>query len=146
MLNGWKRCLFLVIFVGLIAPMMLSGCEVREAAQQALQQETTIHEQMSRGNFDGIYYGADQRYRDAIAPDKSNALFSGITKKLGSPLDCKQGVTIVLHSTWGTSIKSECKTSFSKNATAIETFIWIKSTDGQYYLGGYRIKSDALIE
>jgi len=72
-------------------------------------------------------------------------LFAAIATKLGSPLDCKQGSTFVQAATWGTTIKSVCNTTFSKNATAVETFMWIKS-GGQYYLAGYHINSDALIE
>jgi hypothetical protein len=96
---GW-RCHFSfpAIAAGLLfAPWIFSGCmgTVKEAAKQALQLETAMHEQMVRGDFAGIYNGADQQYRSAIDRGKSDALFSSIARKLGSPLGCKQGNTFV---------------------------------------------------
>jgi hypothetical protein len=99
------------------------------AAKQALHLETAMHGQMARGDFDGIYTGADQRYRDAMSRDKSDALYASIVRKLGSPLDCKPGGTMVMAATWGTTIKSVCTTTFSKSATGEETFVWMKEGD-----------------
>ena len=143
----WQPYLSLAIVVGLaIASLIVSGCMGNaEAAKQALQLETAMHGQMARGDLAGIYDGADQRYRSAINRDKSDALYSSIVRKLGSPLDCKPGGTTVMTATWGTTIKSVCTTTFSKNATGVETFVWIKEGD-QFYLAGYNINSDALIE
>ena len=130
----------------LLVLLVICGCMgVAEAAKQALQLETAMHEQMTRGDFAAIYNGADQRYRDAAGRDKSDALFSAIAKKLGSPQDCKQGSTFIQVATSGTTIRSACTTTFSKSATAVETFTWIKSGD-QYRLLGYHINSDDLIE
>ena len=130
----------------LLVLLAVCGCMgVTEAAKQALQLETAMHEQMTHGDFAAIYNGADQRYRDAAGRDKSDALFSAIARKLGSPQDCKAGSTFIQVATYGTTIRSECTTTFSKNASAVETFTWIKDGD-QYRLLGYHINSDALIE
>jgi hypothetical protein len=130
----------------LLVLLAVPGCmNPAEAAKQALQLETAMHEQMTRGDFTGIYNGADQRYRNAVSREKSDALFSSIVRKLGPPLDCKTGGTFVQAATWGTTIKSVCTTTFSKNATGVETFVWIKDGD-QYRLTGYHVTSDDLIE
>ena len=47
--------------------------------------------------------------------------------------------------TSGTVLKAQCETRFSKDATGVETFDWIKSGD-QYRLLGYHINSNELIE
>ncbi len=100
--------------------MILAGCfgTIADAQKQALQLETVFHQQVARGDLAGIYNGADDRYRAAVSREKSDALFSSIARKLGSPLDCKQGGTFVQVATWGTTIRSECTTKFSKDASA----------------------------
>jgi hypothetical protein len=125
----------------------LSGCfgSLKKASKDALQLETAMHQQMANGDFAGIYSSADQRYRDAIERDKSDALFASIQRKLGSPQGCEQGNTFLNVTTNGTTIRSVCKTNFSKNASAVETFTWIGS-DGSYKLLGYNINSNELIE
>jgi hypothetical protein len=129
-----------------VAPFMVSGCMSHAAAEkQALQLETAMHGQMTRGDFDGIYTGSDQRYQNAVSRDKSDALYASIARKLGSPLDCKPGGTFVMTATWGTSIKSVCTTTFSKNATGVETFVWMKEGD-RFQLAGYNINSSELVE
>jgi hypothetical protein len=45
----------------------------------------------------------------------------------------------------GTMIESQCETTFSKDATGVETFTWLKSGN-EFRLLGYHINSDALIE
>jgi hypothetical protein len=123
-----------------------SGCfgTFAGGAADALKLETAMHQQMARGDVAGIYNDADQRYRDAVSREKSDALYTSIVRKLGVPLDCKQGRSIMQVGTMGTTIRSECQTSFSKDATANETFVWGKSKD-RYRLMGYNIVSNDLI-
>ena len=125
----------------------LSGCfgTLKDSAKQALTLETAMHQKISSGDLTGIYDGADQRYRDAVTRQKSHALYSSIARKLGSPLDCTQGNTRFNVTTSGTTIVSVCNTKFSKDATGIETFTWIKSGD-QFKLLSYYINSSELIE
>jgi urocanate hydratase len=139
-----KMFLFASLLAGTIA---LSGCfgSLKTAQDDAAKLATAFHSQMTQGDLAGIYNNADQRYRDAVTRTKSDALFSSIARKLGSPLDCKPGGFNVNMTTSGTILKSQCETRFSKDATAVETFTWVKSTD-QYRLLGYNINSDALIE
>jgi hypothetical protein len=61
----WKPYLSVALVAGLaVAPFMVSGCMGHaEAEKQALQLEIAMHGQMARGDFDGIYNGADRRYR-----------------------------------------------------------------------------------
>lgn len=142
-----NRTLSIAIQASLVfLPLTLAGCmSPAEAGKQALQLETVMHQQMARGDFDGIYNGADERYQKATDRGKSDALFSAIARKLGSPLDCRPSGTFIQAATWGMTIKSVCTTKFAKNASGIETFVWIK--DGsQYRLAGYHITSDELIE
>ena len=124
-----------------------SGCIGALAAgdKQAQTQAASVHDKMTRGDLAGIYDGADQRYRDAVTREKSDALFSAINRKLGAPQDCKQESFNMNATTSGTTLRLVCQTTFSKDASAVETFVWIKSSD-QYRLLGYNIESDALIE
>jgi hypothetical protein len=104
-----------------------------------------MHKKMASRDWTGIYDGADQRYRDAVTREKSDAMFASIDRKLGVPLDCKQRGTNFSVTTIGTTIVSACKTQFAKDATGDETFTWAKSGD-QYKLLGYHINSNELIE
>jgi hypothetical protein len=143
---------FLVAASGLVAfSISLSGCFGAiagcngDSEKQALALANELHAKMAQGDVAGIYNDADQRYRDAVTREKSDALFSSVARKLGSPQDCKQGITKYEVTTNGTIIESQCETTFSKNATGVETFTWLKSND-QFHLLGYHINSDALIE
>jgi len=99
---------------------------------------------MAKGDLTGIYNGADDRYRKAVTREQSDALFSVVARKLGSPLDCTQGTTNIMAATWGTTINSVCTTRFSKDAVGQETFVWIKSGE-TYRLLRYNINSNALV-
>lgn len=143
----WICCSRMLLLPLAVVVVALSGCfgALKGGSDQALKLETALHQQMAQGDVAGIYNGADQRYRDAITRDKSDALFTSIVRKLGVPTDCKQGGTFIQVGTIGTTIRSDCQTTFSKNATGKETFVWIKS-GGQYRLLGYNINSAELIE
>ncbi len=104
-----------------------------------------MHQKMTNGDLAGIYDGADQRYKDAVSREKSDALFSAVARKLGAPENCKQQGFNINTTTSGTTIRLVCQTTFSKNATGVETIVWIKSGD-QFRLVGYHIESDELIE
>jgi hypothetical protein len=131
----------------LTSGLSLTGCfaSITAGGQDALKLETVFHQQMASGDLAGIYNNADNRYRQAVDRTKSDALFSSIARKLGAPLDCKQGNTNISVGTSGTTIVSVCTTRFAKDATGVETFTWVKSGD-TYRLLGYHINSDALIE
>lgn len=127
--------------------LCLSGCylSVKGSSKDALALANAFHTEMAHDDLAGIYSNADSRYRDAVPRAKSDALFSVIARKLGTPEDCTQGDTTWKVATWGTTITSVCQTDFSKKAQATETFVWIKSGN-QLRLLSYRINSDALIE
>jgi hypothetical protein len=125
----------------------LSGCfgVLKDREQQAFNLATALHRKMTAGDLAGIYTSADDRYRAAVTREKSDALFSAIARKLGPPLDCTQGRTNYQVNTSGTTLVFVCQTKFTKDATAVETFKWIKSGD-QFKLLGYNIQSEELIE
>src|SRR3569833_2615077 len=66
-------------FVVLIVAAM-SGCFGRftGGSAEALKLETAMHQQMAGGDVAGIYTEADQRYRDVLSRDNSDAQFSAI--------------------------------------------------------------------
>jgi hypothetical protein len=129
----------------------ISGCfggclsTLASGLQQAQTLAAAMHQKMTNGDLAGIYDGADQRYKDAVTRAKSDALFSAVANKLGSPQDCKQQGFNINATTSGTTLRLVCQTTFSKNATGTETFVWIKSGD-QFRLLGYNIESEELIE
>jgi hypothetical protein len=125
----------------------ISGCfsALADGDKQAQAQAAAMHDKMTRGDLAGIYDNADQRYKDAISREKSDALFTAVTNKLGAPQDCKQQGFNMNATTSGTTLRLVCQTTFSKNATGMETFVWLKSGD-QYRLLLYNINSDELIE
>lgn len=141
----------LLLYSALLASVVaLSGCfsaisAMKDAQDQSPKLATAFHQQMAKGDLAGIYNNADQSYRDSDTREKSDALFSAISRKLGAPLDCKPEGFNINATTSGTFLRSVCKTSFSKNATGTETFVWKKSGN-QYKLSGYHIASDDLIE
>ncbi len=126
---------------------MISGClsSMTNGEQQAKSLAVTMHQKMTNNDLAGIYDGASQRYKDAVTREKSDDLFSAISRKLGAPGDCKQQGFNMNATTSGTILKLTCETKFSKDATGTETFAWIKSGD-QYQLLGYHIESEELIE
>ncbi len=129
----------------------ISGCfggclsTLANGEQQAQTLAAAMHQKMTNGDLAGIYDGADKRYKDAVSRAKSDALFSAVARKLGSPQDCKQQGFNINATTSGTTIRLVCETTFSKDATGTETFVWIKSDD-QFRLVGYNIESEELIE
>jgi len=139
-----KMLLFASLLAGAVA---LSGCfgTFKAAQDDAAKLATAFHGQMTQNDLAGIYNNADQRYRDAVTRAKSDAMFSSIARKLGSPLDCKPGGFNINATTSGTILKAQCETRFSKDATGVETFTWVKS-GSQYRLLGYNINSNELIE
>ena len=78
-------------------------------------------------------------------PEKSQALFMNVVRKLGTPTETKQVGWQVNTTTSGTYLRSRCSTKFSNNATAEETIVWKKGSDGTYRLYGYHISSEDLI-
>jgi hypothetical protein len=135
-----------MLFVVLLALMGITGCfgKLKEFEHQALTLDDAMHKKMAAGDVAGIYDNADQRYRDAVTREKSDAFYASIARKLGAPLDCKQGNTRYFVGTGGTTIASVCDMHFAKNASGVETFTWLKSGD-TYKLLGYDIKSNDLI-
>jgi hypothetical protein len=130
---------------------VISGCfggcfsTLANGVQQAETLAAQMHQKMTNSDVAGIYDGADQRYRDAVTRQKSDALFSAVGSKLGVPQDCKQQGFFINATTSGTTLRLVCQTTFSKNATGTETFVWIKSSD-QFRLLSYNIQSEELIE
>ena len=131
----------------LALPLLLTGCfgTIIEGQKEAPKLEAAMHEQMAKGDLAGIYDNADPGYKSAMTREKSDALFSAISRKLGAPTSCKAGGTNVVATPSGTTITATCETIFSKNATGVETFNWRKSGD-KYRLFGYHINSNELIE
>jgi len=139
---------WLLIGPGLLAALVLCvyGCAraVQRGAREAYVMANDFHAAMARQDWDGIYDQADPGYQSAVSRQDSSQMFSGIARKLGSPLNCKQGGTIVSANTSGNTIETECETQFSSGANATETFVWRKSLT-QYRLFGYHITSAALL-
>jgi hypothetical protein len=126
----------------------IAGCmsTAANSKAQSLTLANAMHVKMAQGDLAGIYDGADQRYKDVVSREKSDALFSAVARKLGSPLDCnQQSFNFNMDASAGMTLRTICETKFSKDATGTETFIWIKSGD-QFRLLSYNINSDALIE
>jgi hypothetical protein len=118
---------------------------VADAQKQALELETSFHQQMASGSVAGIYQNSDPDFQKATSREQSDALFGAVARKLGAPLDCTQGVTTIAVTTSGTIIRSQCTTRFSKNATGTESFVWRKNGD-KFRLLGYNVNSPELIE
>ena len=131
----------------LALPLLLTGCfgAIIEGQKEAPKLEAAMHEQMAKGDLAGIYDNADPGYKSEMTREKSDALFSAISRKLGAPTSCKAGGINVAATTSGTTITATCETNFSKSATGVETFNWRKSGD-KYRLLGYHISSNELIE
>jgi hypothetical protein len=123
-----------------------AGCWVKVpgGGADALYYEKKLHEQMASGDLAGIYNSVHQSYRDATTRETSDALFSAIARKLGSPLECNPGNASIKYSDSETTMESVCFTKFSRNATATETFIWQKSGD-KFELVNYTINSHDLV-
>ena len=135
---GWMLLLLLS------APFLrFNSCMASQAdSALALQLETTMHQRMAGDGADAIYQDADSGFKDNVDPARHRAWMGTIERKLGSPMACEQGETKV-KVLFTRKIWSQCTTSFSKNSSAVETFVWAKDDD-QYRLYYYDIKSDGL--
>jgi hypothetical protein len=130
----------LLLFLGIY------GCTraLRSGSHEAYVLAEGLHASMAKQDWNGIYTNSDQGFKEAITAEKSAEMFAGIVRKLGAPVSCKQGGTSVNANTSGNIIESTCETSFTLNATGIETLTWHKS-GGVYRLAGYNLTSDALV-
>jgi hypothetical protein len=116
-----------------------SGCLATDADKaQALQLETAVHQQMVRGDIDGIYNYASKDLQNAVSRTQHDHYFGVIAQKWGSPLDCTQTNTGVKYRFGAKDIRSQCITRFSRGYTGVETFIW-KKTGDDYLLFFYRL-------
>ena len=107
---------------------------------QVLQLETTFHEQMARGDADGIYDDADQAFQNAVSREHHDGYLAAVAQKMGTPMDCEPSDTGVKYGMGSRMIRSKCTTRFSSGNTAIEIFVW-KKTDNDYHLYSYAIKA-----
>jgi hypothetical protein len=107
---------------------------------QVLQLETTFHEQMARGDADGIYDDADQAFQNAVSREHHDGYLAAVAQKMGTPMDCEPSDTGVKYGMGSRMIRSKCTTRFSSGNTAIEIFVW-KKTDSDYHLYSYAIKA-----
>jgi hypothetical protein len=142
--QGWRSLRLGVLVLGILATPFLrftSSLAKQADRDQALQLATNLHHRMLEGDIDGIYNDADPGLKAKVDLSHHRALFSNIARKLGSPMDCQQGVTAVKYGLFTKKIRSECRTRFSNNSTRVETLIWASSGD-QYRLYYYFIRSD----
>jgi hypothetical protein len=140
--SGFRKC---VASVALCCVMALAGCtQLAQASKDGEKLDAEMHNAMAHSDWKGIYADAAPELRAQTNEDKFGTLFMAISKKLGTPLSCKQTGWNVNTNTSGTYLKSVCETKFSNNASGTETFEWLK-TDGKYRLYGYHINSDELI-
>jgi len=138
-LNKW------IAPVALCAVIVLAGCkQITQAKKDGARLVTDMHSAMSRGDWKGIYDGADPDLRAGTPEDKFGALFIAIAKKLGNPVSFNETGWHLDRASDGTFLKSTCETKFSNNASGTETFEW-RRVDGKYLLFSYHINSDELI-
>jgi hypothetical protein len=134
----------LIVLVAACVVVLLTGCtRMGPERKNGEQLVADMHSAMSRGDWKGIYDGADPDLRAGTSEDKFGVLFLAISKKLGSPVSFNATGWNLDKASDGTFLKATCKTKFSNNATGTETFEWRK-TDGKYLLFSYHIKSDEL--
>jgi len=122
------------------------GCgKFTATGEEGQRLDEGLHAAMARGDWSGIYSSADDGYREGVTPEKSQALFSNIVRKLGAPVGTRQVGWQAMSGTSGTFLRSQCSTKFANNATATERIVWKKGADGVYRLFSYYISSDDLI-
>jgi hypothetical protein len=126
-------------FIGLVVVRAVS--RGTKDANVAIEQ---LHARMGRQDWSGLYAGADQRYRSATTAEESNALFVGITKKLGTPVHTKQLGTQIQTTPSGKYLVSSFQTEFSLHETGTERVTW-REFNGTYRLVGYNVRSTALL-
>jgi hypothetical protein len=140
---GFKSYWYLLrfsVFLLLLPFTRFYGCWATDSDQAiAAQAVTTIHTQMTHGDFDGIYNDADKSLQVGVTRDRHVAVFSSIVNHYGIPSDCTQD-DIAARIGLGTKrIQAECTSRFSRGDTLVETFRF-KKTDDQYRLYYYRYK------
>lgn len=104
----------------------------------------SLHAAMAKHDWDSIYAGADERYRQILTPEESAKMFARVVGVLGEPVSCKPGKTSISKRPNGNTIQTECETTFSHDATGHEMFYWHES-GGEYRLAGYNASSTALM-
>jgi len=128
----------------LCAVVMLAGCtHIVHEKRDGEKLVADMHSAMGRGDWKGIYDGADPELRSGTSEDKFGALFIAISKKLGSPVSFDETKWNLDKASNGTFLKAICETKFSNNASGTETFEW-RQNNGKYLLFSYHIESDEL--
>jgi hypothetical protein len=119
-----------------------NGCLATNADQQeAVQLETVMHQEMTKGDVLKIYMDSDSFFQKAVTLAHHQAYLGAVAKTYGNPLDCTSVETAVRYGFGTKSIRSKCVTNFSGGKSAIESFTWNK-TDGGYQLHYYAIKGN----
>jgi hypothetical protein len=140
--GGVAGLLLLLALAGLI------GVAIKRVSQTRLEATSLasiLHERMEMKDWNGIYATASPEYREAMGPEKSEALFDRIDRELGPPMATTQTYVQVKADNSGSYLMATFLTKFGKDDPALETISW-KKVEGQYRLQRYNIRSDALKE
>lgn len=125
--------------------VLLAGCnDLTQGPKDAERLNSDLHAAMTKGDFKTIYADSDSELKSLATEEKFVSLLTAIQKKLGNPISSKPGGWNLNASTSGTYLRTQCHTTFSKNATGTEAIVWRKDGD-KYRLAGYHINSDELI-
>jgi len=121
-----------------------TSCDTNESKKRAEKTVEDIHILFNAGQYKEIYQRADQTYKSALTETDSIALFALLRQKLGNVEQSKMVGWDINSSTFGTTVKLQYKTEFTKG-NATEQFIFLVS-NGDTRLTNYDIQSPLLIK
>ena len=126
-----------------IAIAALTSCSLSADTKAAEQSVDNFHRMLDAGQFDAIYDGTTDTFKQATSHDDFVRLLEAVHRKLGNSRSSKEVNWSVFSGTSGSRVNLFYKTDFEKG-TAEETFAWTLDSN-QPKLIGYRINSNTLV-
>lgn len=127
-----------------VACVVLSACSGGEAREDVETKAVPrFHAQYDRGDFDAIYNGATDEFRNAMPKAEYDKFMRAVRQKLGRVKTSARDAWNVQVGTGGTRVLVTYNTQFERG-NGVETFTFL-STKGDLKLVGYHVNSNALI-
>ena len=126
-----------------VALLGLQGCGVSTAKPKAEAAVAAFHRQLDAGQFDAIWDGADESFRNATAHEKYAAFVGAVHRKLGQVVKTTTANWSVRNYNLQTSVVLLQQTEF-EHGSGTETFTYLVKGDA-VKLVGYNIQSTELV-
>ena len=139
--SGWMTVLMGVV---LVFAAGLTGCEDQSAAHKTGRLLEKLHEQMNGQDWDAIYKGADDGFRQGTSKADFKKLFSAVHSKLGDAGAGYLRDTQIDSTFHGKYVTTWVDSDFTNDPEVHERVVWHEVGVGDYKLYRYDVDSKLL--